>query len=94
MDNAQLIHFLEPMLNYKVIGVDQNGDVVTSHEAICPELRSFIVARLGALTPVSSYRAVIPDTRYRGYKDGPAALAALLREVADGIDPAVKPEAE
>ena len=87
MDRSQLIAFCDYMTGDRVVGGQDAGDPVgTPHS---PELRAFIVARLGDLTPGSSYHLVTMRTNTNRPYVAPEAkaLAALLREVADGIDP-------
>lgn len=89
MDDAQLMAFCDYMIGGRVVGGNADEPTETPHS---PELRAFIVARLGALIPDSGYRAVIgvlQQSRLRNphYECQSKAFAALLREVADGIDP-------
>jgi hypothetical protein len=78
VDRLQLDTFIEALIGWKTIGVNADGAEVQAHH--CPELRAFVIARLGELTPVSAHNVWRQPRRA-------AALAALLREVADGIDP-------
>ena len=87
MDRSQLIAFCDYMIGDRVVGGQDAGDSVgTPHS---PELRAFIVARLGDLTPGSGYHLVTMRTNshHPHVASQAKAFAALLREVADGIDP-------
>lgn len=89
MDDAQLMAFCDYMIGRRVVGGNADEPTETPHS---PELRAFIVARLGARIPDSGYRAaigVLQQSRLRNphYECQTKAFAALLREVADGIDP-------
>lgn len=77
MDKLQLEEFLDLLVGWRSLGVAGDEEIA---EPRSPELRTFIIARLGVETP-SSGRNVV-----RGRQLG-RPLAALLREVADGIDP-------
>jgi hypothetical protein len=89
MDRAQLVAFCDYMIGDRVVGGTDPGDPVGTPYS--PELRAFIVARLGDDTPGSGYAIVPQAGRDRGalWTRQATALAALLREVADGLLPAV-----
>ncbi len=76
MDNKQLAHFLDCMIGFKSIGTAGDQEI---QAPISPELRSFIIGRLGEETPSCGYQALkrIDETR---------ALARLLREALQGLD--------
>ena len=85
MYEVQIRAFLSPLLDRDTIGVDCNGNEFEG-QPICPELHSFVLARLGHMTPINAYRALRPQP---GGPDAEKsrALAALLREVINGLDP-------
>lgn len=89
MDKTQLKAFLAPLLDERAIGVSGDDEVTAP---ICAEIRAFLVGRLGDLLPTYSDYAINPRGGYDPEltRRRAAALAALLREVADGIDPAQK----
>jgi hypothetical protein len=87
MDNSQLYTFLQSFLDYRCVGIDSNGNGVPG-KPICPDLKNFVIARLGDLTPLAAYRAVYAASIDE--KRSARALADLLREVADGIDPSLR----
>ncbi|MDB5848253.1 MAG: hypothetical protein JWP29_2005 [Rhodoferax sp.] len=78
MDTHQAAAFLEFMIGFKSIGVAGDEEITVP---VCPEMRAFVVARLGENTP-SYYNQMV---RVPGQA---AAMAGLLREVADQICPA------
>lgn len=85
MDTTQLTAFCEYMIGDRVVGGDADDPAGTPHS---PELRAFILARIGADTPTMGYQVASQVWRDRGgYERQAKALAALLREVADGLDP-------
>jgi len=75
------------MIGGRVVGGSEPGNEVTTPHS--PELRAFVQARLGDLTPAYGSGLVLPTHGARGsvWDVQAKALAALLREVADGIDP-------
>lgn len=76
MDKTQLRYFLDCLIGWRVIGAT-NAEEIT--EPMCPELRAFITARLGDLTPIHGHQAMNAV--------GPAkAMVALLRQAADALD--------
>lgn len=76
MDKAQLNAFVDYMIGWRTVGATNEGELTTP---TCPEMRSFVLARLGEKTPTHGYDAV------RDYKGCGTALAALLHEAADGL---------
>ena len=85
MDRSQLVAFLDYAIGSRSVGSTDGETVETPHS---PELRAFVVARLGDMTP--RYATwIVPGrgTPIKGEPEKGAAFAALLREVADGIDP-------
>ena len=87
MDRTQLFAFLDYMIGDRILGGCSGEEVGTPHS---PELRAFITARLGDQTPSFAHH-LLPyrGLRFRSENQAVAAkaLAALLREVADAIDP-------
>jgi hypothetical protein len=86
MDDTQVRAFIDYMVGDRTVGSADNEEVGTPHS---PELRAFVVARLGDLTPAHGYY-MLPARRsnLRSKETAQAkALAGLLREVADAIDP-------
>lgn len=85
MDNAQLIAFCDYMIGGRVVGGTAEEPAETPHS---PELRAFIVARIGDDTPYAGFQIVNQQRRNPVYaRQAKAFAAALLREAADGIDP-------
>jgi hypothetical protein len=92
MDRSQLYAFVNYAIGDRDIGTADGETITTPHS---PELRAFVVARLGdAMPPYAS--AIVP---YRGglqmgpkFAEQAKAFADLLREVADGIDPVAAPK--
>lgn len=87
MDRAQISAFCEYTLGERTVGGSDPGDPVgTPHS---PELRAFCVALLGDNTPTWPWQLCRIEDRARNSRLEPQAkaFAALLREVADGIDP-------
>ena len=88
MDRTQLIAFLDYMIGDRILGGCSGEEVGTPHS---PELRTFITARLGDQTPFFAHH-LLPfrglSFRAENQTVAAKALAALLREVADAIDPA------
>lgn len=85
MDKIQIAAFIDYAIGWRTLGGADAGDpVATPHS---PELRAFVVARLGEDTPhYASWlinRRSVDAAAARQAK----AFSALLREVADGIDP-------
>ena len=87
MDRTQLVAICDYMIGGRVVGGSDPGDPVTTEYS--PELRAFIQARLGDKTPGAGYAIVPQVNRDRGsmWTGQALALAGLLREVADGLDP-------
>jgi|HubBroStandDraft_2_1064218.scaffolds.fasta_scaffold292912_3 hypothetical protein len=88
LDRTQLMAFCDYVIGDRVVGGrEERAEVCTPHS---PELRAFIVARLGELTPSGGYTVVAhigrPTSNTAWYNQA-IAFAALLREVADGIYP-------
>jgi hypothetical protein len=87
MDKIQIIAFTDYAIGDRVVGSSDGEALTTPHS---PELRAFIVARLGEDTPHHAgwliHRPRVDAAVARQAK----AFAALLREVADGIDPPEK----
>lgn len=77
MDKAQLNAFVDYMIGWRTIAATDQEEFT---EPLCREMRAFVLARLGEKTPLHGYEAV------RDIKGCGAALAGLLREVADGLD--------
>ena len=86
MDRAQVIAFVDFLVGDRLVGVDHDGNEFGT--PVCPEARAFIVARLGEKTPSSGYACVSADY----HRPSAIALAGLLREVADFLDPVKDPE--
>lgn len=88
MDKTQLTAFIDYMVGDRTTGGNSDDPSGTPHS---PELRAFILARLGDETPAASYYIVPQPPGHRARSEASTkqakALAALLREVADGIDP-------
>ncbi len=76
MDKAQLNAFVDYMIGWRTVGVAGEEELTAP---LCPEMRSFVIARLGDKTPVHGYDAV------RDHNGCGGALASLLHEVADGL---------
>lgn len=87
LDRSQLIAFCDYMIGDRVVGGSDPGDPVGTPYS--PELRAFVVARLGDDTPGAGYTLVphAGSNRNQRWARQANALAALLREVADGLDP-------
>jgi hypothetical protein len=68
-----------------VLGGADPGDPVSTPYA--PELRAFVLARLGDDTPRGGWTITGGRKGNPHYTKHAKAFAALLREVADGIDP-------
>lgn len=85
MDNAQLAAVIDYMTGGRVVGGTVEEPAETPHS---PELRAFIVARLGESAPHAGYGPVFHRKHNEAFAQQAKALAALLREIADGIDPA------
>jgi hypothetical protein len=86
MDQNQLIAFCDYAIGDRIVGGNDPGDPVgTPHS---PEVRAFVIARIGAIGN-SGYQLVTLRTNkaYPHVAEQARAFAALLREVADGIDP-------
>jgi hypothetical protein len=77
MDSLQIQRFLDCMFGWKSIGVDVDGTEITASNN--PEMRAFIVARLGMDTPNHGHDALRSHQRS-------APVVALLREVADSLE--------
>lgn len=76
MDKAQINAFVDYMIGWHSVGATNDGEVLNP---ICPEMRAFVIARLGEKTPAHGYDAV------RDHQGCGTAFAALLHEVADGL---------
>lgn len=91
MDDTQLMAFCDYMIGERSLGGTPEDPIGTPYS---PELRAFIVGRLGMDTPDSGY-SMIFATRYPNAKHSKKddyirqtkAFAAMLREVADILDP-------
>lgn len=85
MDRTQLVAFCDYLIGDRIVGGNDPGDPVGTPYS--PELRAFILGRLGDATPVAGYAIVPHPGRGRGevWTAQADALAALLREVADGL---------
>lgn len=75
MDRVQLQQFLHCMIGFKTIGFTGSLEV---KDHICPEMRSFLIGKMGSLVPVDVRRAA--SNAASGL-----ALAAVLREAADAL---------
>lgn len=84
MDNTQLAAIIDYMIGGRTVGGTADEPIETPYS---PELRAFVVARLGDDTPDSGYRILYGRARNELYARQARAFAALLREVADGFDP-------
>jgi hypothetical protein len=84
MDNTQLIAFCNYAFGNRTVGTADGESVETPHS---PELRAFLVARLGDNTPNYGYWLVHRQSDMKVAQQA-KAFADLLREVADGIFPA------
>ena len=82
MDRAQLNAVCDYMIGDRIVGGTDPGDPVSTPH--CPELRAFVLGRLGDMTPQSGWH--LTGMRQH-YMPQVKAFAALLREIADGIDP-------
>lgn len=81
-DLAQMIAFTDSVIGWRLLGVDRNGDDVST--PVAPEARAFIVAVLGNLTPSYGARIIpLPE----GQNKQAVAFAGFLRDMADGIYP-------
>jgi hypothetical protein len=86
MDMQQLMTVIDYMVGGRSVGGTVDEPLETPHS---PELRAFIVGRLGELTPAYGSQVVM----FSKYRVNPEtikkskAFAAFLREIADGIDP-------
>jgi hypothetical protein len=87
MDRAQISAFCEYALGGRHVGGNDPGDPVSTPHS--PELRAFCAALLGENMPIWPWQLCRLE-----YRPGNSALepqakafAALLREIADGIDP-------
>jgi hypothetical protein len=95
MDRTQLVAFVDYMIGERNVGGEVDGDPVGAPYS--PELRAFILGRLGDNMPVGAYYIfpAPPPSNYKRREDWVKqadALAALLREVADGLAPVVVAE--
>lgn len=82
LDRTQVVHFVDLLVGFDSIGAAGDQEV---QRPISPEVRSFIIARLGDRTPSSVYF-------FHGDANSPSyanrkALAEFFRELADCIDP-------
>ena len=88
MDQTQAVAFCDYAIGDRNIGGREAGDEITTPHA--PELKAFVTARLGNLTPIYC-RYLHPANRgphqQAEYAPRAKAFADLLREVADAIDP-------
>ena len=88
MDKTQAVAFCDYAIGERHIGGRDPGDEITTPHA--PELKAFVMARLGNLTPIYG-RYLHPANREphhdAEYAPQAKAFADLLREVADAIDP-------
>jgi hypothetical protein len=84
MDNTQLIAFCNYVFGHRTVGSVDGQEVETPHS---PELRAFLAARLGDDIPLYAGRIVHRRANDPNVARQAKAFAALLREVADGIDP-------
>lgn len=87
MDKSQLTAFVDYMIGEHPIGiigtsVGEVGSAEPIYAPTCPEMRAFVLARLGDNMPVNGWSAISHHDKTHA-----KALAALLREVADGLDP-------
>lgn len=92
LDKTQLTAFVDYMIGWRAVGVAADEEI---SQPICPEMRAFLTALLGdAMPPYARY--LVPANRgthqHVEWEPKSKAFAALLREVADGLDPA--PEGE
>lgn len=78
MDSTQASHLVDYMVGERLLNADANGNEFTA--PFSPELKAFIIARLGDDIPLSGY-----DAFTRHQKKG-RALVAFLREAADAIE--------
>ena len=91
MDGTQLNAFCDYMIGNRVVGGTDPADPVGMPCA--PELRAFILARLGDKMPSNGWNITTrlcnagERSRHSCFVEQAKAFAALLREVADGIDP-------
>ena len=90
MDQTQLAAVIDYMIGCRTLGGTSEDSYETPNS---PELRAFIVARLGSDIPSSGYRIVVGRGRNELYTRQGKAMAGLLREIADGIDPPETAEA-
>jgi hypothetical protein len=88
LDPSKVATFLDYMIGERIVGGTFEEPVGTPHS---PELRAFISALLGENTP-SVGNFLLSTTRHKNHhrdkiRKQAIALAGLLREVADAIDP-------
>ena len=85
MDRTQLSAFLDYAIGERVIDSADGEDIITPHS---PEIRGFIVARLGDKMPIRAWEIVPTNSPLPlAAKEKAQAFAQLLRKIADGIDP-------
>lgn len=87
MDKTQLKAFYDYMIGGRPVGGAADEPVETPHS---PELRAFVIGRVGDAVPPYAH-FLIPANRgsaqHAEWAPKSKAIANLLREVADGIDP-------
>jgi hypothetical protein len=87
MDATQLVAFFHPFFDDTVVGVDGDGEGVGG--PVCPELRTFMRARLGDWTPPGSYHLVHGRSGVPAQQDvidgRRRAVAELLRQIANDL---------
>ncbi len=75
LDTTQVDAFLEFLIGFQSVGVAGEEEITAPHS---PELRAFVLARLGDDTPSRA-------SRVKHNLNQATALAGLLRDVADGV---------
>jgi hypothetical protein len=86
MDKVQARAFVDYMVGDRSLGGTEHEYFGTPHS---PELRAFIVGQIGEKTPPNGYSAVECLTNPAMAVQA-KALANLLREIADILDPAAQ----
>lgn len=92
MDKKAILAFCNYAIGDRIVGGRDPGDEITTPHS--PELHAFVSACLGDFMP--PYTHYLVPTNRGCHQDAEwqprsKAFAALLREVADGIDPETAP---
>lgn len=75
LDKLQLQQFIDNMVGFRTVGAAQDEELQVP---VSPEMRNFVIARIGELTPSLGYYCL-------QRADQREALARLLREVSDSL---------